>query len=67
MTPKVELVKNANGEWFWHIEARNMRLQGTSGEPFHSKGNAKRAAVRMIEALRDGVEIWAEGELIDVI
>jgi len=38
--------------WRWHVRARNGKIMCTSGEPFYSKANAMRAAIRFISMLR---------------
>ena len=36
------------GNWRWNARARNGRIVATSGESFDSKGNAKKAARRVM-------------------
>ncbi len=38
--------------WRWNVRARNGKIMCTSGEPFYSKANAMRAAIRFIGMLR---------------
>lgn len=51
---KIELFKTkSKGKqvWSWHLRAPNGKLFATAGEPFSSKANATRAAIRMINMI----------------
>jgi uncharacterized protein YegP (UPF0339 family) len=48
---QVIVFKGKNKEWRWHLRAGNGKLVATSGESFHSKGNALRAAKAFLRNL----------------
>lgn len=47
-------IYQAKDGWRWHMHAPNGRLTAESGEAYHSRSNAKRAAERHIEVVRNG-------------
>ena len=57
---KLIIKKNRKGKWFWHIKARNGKIVCTSGEDFGSKGNAKKAALRVVRSLQSKTLIITE-------
>ena len=48
---QVIVFKDGQAAWRWHIRAGNGKLVCTSGESFHSKGNALRAAKAFLRNL----------------
>ncbi len=50
------------GKWRWRIKSPNGRTTATSGEAFASKGNAQKAADRMIDMVLDADVVTFEGE-----
>jgi hypothetical protein len=48
--------------WRWHMQSLTgrKRIVCTSGEPFYSKGNASRAAHRMLDMLGVGCDLVVE-------
>ena len=45
---RFEVYRDRGKKWRWRMVSRNGRKVAASGESFHSKGNAKRAAKRFL-------------------
>jgi len=41
--PKIKVFKGADGQWYWHIKARNGRVIATGGEGYTRVQDAHRA------------------------
>ncbi len=50
----IRVFKDKADKWRWNLRAKNGKKIATSGESFVHKGNAKRAAEKMLDLL--GVE-----------
>lgn len=50
-TPKIEVEKGSDGQWYWHLRGGNGRVM-CSGEGHPSAANARRAADGVMRAMR---------------
>lgn len=50
---KFHIYQDKRGEWRWHLKARNGRIVADSGEGYARKGNAYRAALKMVNGAQD--------------
>lgn len=51
---RIDLYRDAKGEVRWHMRAPNGRIVADSGEGYATPGSARKAVVRLVDAIQDG-------------
>jgi uncharacterized protein YegP (UPF0339 family) len=52
---KLEILVSKNGQYYWHIKAKNGQLIATSGETFTTKSNCRESVLKVIDAFNDSI------------